>query len=53
MRAFEETVRLDPECAMCHWGLYRSLSSADHEKQANAELAKAKELMPKASEHEQ
>ena len=52
-RAFEETVRLDPDCAMCHWGLYRALSFADHEKQANAELAKAKELMPKISEHEQ
>ncbi|MBV8072349.1 MAG: hypothetical protein JO270_20775, partial [Acidobacteriaceae bacterium] len=53
MRAFEESIRLDPHCATCHWGMYRALSFADHEKAAKAELARAKELMPKASEHEQ
>lgn len=53
LRAFEQSVRLDPDCAMCHWGLYRALEFANHEKEAKAELAKAKELMPKASEHEQ
>jgi tetratricopeptide (TPR) repeat protein len=53
LRAFEQSIRLDPDCAMCHWGMYRALSFADHEKAAKAELAKAKELMPKASEHEQ
>ncbi len=23
-RAFEESIRLDPECAMCYWGLYKA-----------------------------
>ncbi len=53
MRAFEQSIRLDPDCAMCHWGMYRALSFADHEKAEKAELAKAKELLPKVSEHEQ
>ncbi len=53
LRAFEQSIRLDPDCAMCHWGLYRALDFANHDKQAKAQLAKAKELMPKASEHEQ
>ena len=53
MRAFEQSIRLDADCAMCHWGLYRALDFADRKKAAQAELAKAKELMPKASDHEQ
>src|ERR1700679_4372526 len=24
-RAFEQAVRVDPNCAMCYWGLYRAL----------------------------
>src|SRR3981081_1988498 len=24
-RAFEQSVRTDPKCAMCHWGLYQAL----------------------------
>ncbi len=52
-RSFEQAVRLDPDCAMCQWGLYRALSFGGHDKEAKAALAKAKELMPKASEHEQ
>jgi len=53
MRAFEQSVRLDPDCALCHWGLYRALDFSERDKESKAELAKAKELMPKASEHEQ
>ena len=52
LRAFEQAIRLDPDCAMCHWGLYRALSFGNREQAAKAELAKAKELMDKATEHE-
>jgi tetratricopeptide (TPR) repeat protein len=52
-RAFEGAVRLDPDCAMCHWGLFQAIdSNGDHE-QAKAELARAKELAPMASDREQ
>jgi tetratricopeptide (TPR) repeat protein len=52
-RAFGEAVRLDPDCAMCHWGLYRAVDfSGDHD-QAKAELARAKELATSASDREQ
>ena len=52
-RAFEGAVRLDPDCAMCHWGLFQAIDfSGDHE-QAKAELARAKELAPMASDREQ
>ena len=43
-RAFEESVRLDPECAMCHWGLFQALDFSGEHDQAKAELARAKEL---------
>jgi tetratricopeptide (TPR) repeat protein len=52
-RAFEESVRLDPACAMCHWGLYQALDFAGNRDQAKAELDRAKELAPSASDHEQ
>jgi tetratricopeptide (TPR) repeat protein len=53
VRAFEGAVRLDPDCAMCHWGLFQATdSNGDHE-QAKAELARAKELAPMASDREQ
>lgn len=52
MRAFEQAIRLDPDCALCHWGLYRALDFGFRENAAKAELAKAKELAPKATEHE-
>jgi len=52
-RAFEEAVRLDPDCAMCHWGLFQAVDfSGDHD-QAKAELARAKELAASASDREQ
>ncbi len=52
MRAFEQAVRLDPDCALCHWGLYRALSFGNREEAAKVELAKAKDLMAKTSDHE-
>ena len=52
MRAFEQAIRLDPDCALCHWGLFRALSFGFRETAAKIELAKAKDLMDKATEHE-
>jgi len=52
LRAFEQAVRLDPDCALCHWGLFRALAFGNREQAAKAELAKARDLMGKASEHE-
>jgi tetratricopeptide (TPR) repeat protein len=54
LRAFEQAARLDPNCAMCHWGLYRALDfrGADSD-QAKKELAKAKDLSSATSDHEQ
>jgi tetratricopeptide (TPR) repeat protein len=52
LRAFRQTIRLDPDCALCHWGLYRALTFGMREKAAKAELAKAKDLIVKASELE-
>jgi len=54
LRAFEQAVRLDPDCALCHWGLARALGSRGGEKDLEkAELKKAEELAAKASDHEQ
>jgi len=54
MRAFEQAVRLDPDCAMCHWGLARALESRGGEKELQkTELKKASDLASKVSEHEQ
>lgn len=53
LRAFEQAVRLDPDCAMCHWGTARALASLNAKDQAKSEMKKAEELAPKASDHEQ
>ncbi len=54
LRAFQQAVRLDPDCAMCHWGLARALASHGGEKDLEkAELKKAEELGVKASAHDQ
>jgi tetratricopeptide (TPR) repeat protein len=54
LRAFAEALRLDPDCAMCHWGAARALTSrGGNEDQAKAELAHAKDLSGKASDREQ
>lgn len=52
-RAFEQAVRLDPDCAMCHWGLSQAVDSNGDHDQGMAELARAKELAPKATDREQ
>jgi tetratricopeptide (TPR) repeat protein len=52
-RSFEESVRLDPDCAMCHWGLSQAADGNGDRDAAKAELARAKELAPKASDREQ
>jgi tetratricopeptide (TPR) repeat protein len=54
LRAFEESVRLDIDCAMCHLGLSRALGfQAGTEEEVKQELAKAKQLAPKTSDYEQ
>ncbi len=53
LRAFEEAARKDPNCAMCHWGLYRALEFSDKDEQAKQELDKARDLSTKASDREQ
>ena len=54
LRAFEQGLRLDPDCAMCHWGLARALDSRGGEKDLReAELKKAEQLASKVSDHEQ
>jgi tetratricopeptide (TPR) repeat protein len=50
-RAFEQGVRVDPQCAMCYWGLYQAETSrhstAKH--YANQALAKAVSLKRRVS----
>ena len=58
LRAFAEAVRLDPDCAMCHWGIARALTMrGGNEDRAKAELAKAlaqvDDLSAKTSDREQ
>jgi tetratricopeptide (TPR) repeat protein len=54
VRAFEQGVRVDPNCAMCYWGLYQAetfrRSSSKHF--ADAALAKAVSLKVHASKAE-
>lgn len=54
LRAFHEALQLDPDCAMCRWGLAQALdfNPANHE-QAKQELQKAKEAVEHASDREQ
>ena len=53
-RAFEQSVRVDPQCAMCYWGLYQAESFYHSTAQgyAGRALAKAVGLKSKASERE-
>jgi tetratricopeptide (TPR) repeat protein len=53
LRAFEQAVRLDPGCAMCHWGLYHALDERGAAAQAREELERAVALSGKASDREQ
>ena len=53
-RAFEQSVRVDPQCAMCYWGLYKAESFYHGTEQgyAGQALAKAVSLKGRASKHE-
>lgn len=53
-RAFEQSVRVDPQCAMCYWGLYKAESFYHGTEQGYAAqaLAKAVSLERRASKHE-
>ncbi len=59
IRAFREAARLDPSCAMAHWGIAYALGpnvnlpvDPDREKEAFAEVAKARALATKATPRE-
>lgn len=59
IRAFEEAARLDPECAMAHWGIAYACGpninlpmDPEHGKRAYEEAQKALALAPKASARE-
>ena len=53
-RAFEQSVRVDPQCAMCYWGLYKAESFYHSTAQGYADqaLAKAVSLERRASKRE-
>jgi tetratricopeptide (TPR) repeat protein len=54
LRAFREAARLDPDCAMCQWGIYRAMEfggSADD--LLKPVVTRMNELAPRASDHEQ
>ncbi len=54
VRAFQQSVRVDPQCAMCYWGLYQALTfrrSSGKDFAAEA-LAKAVSLKDHASKSE-
>lgn len=54
-RAFEQSVRIDPQCAMCYWGLYKAESfyHSTAKGYAGQALAEAIRLKHYASEREQ
>src|SRR2546425_1818703 len=59
IRAFREAARLDPSCAMAHWGVEYALGpnvnlpvDPEREKEAFAEVRKAKALAPRATPRE-
>jgi tetratricopeptide (TPR) repeat protein len=53
-RAFEQAVRVDPNCAMCYWGLYKAESMYHSTKKglAGRALAQAVALKGRAGERE-
>src|SRR5580692_8689909 len=53
-RAFEQSVRTDPQCAMCYWGLYQALMfrHSGDSGYAQTALANAVRLKDHGSEHE-
>ena len=54
LRAFEQSIRVDPQCAMCYWGIYRAETFAHSNSRyyANQMLAKAVSLKRQASKAE-
>lgn len=53
-RAFEQAVRVDPQCAMCYWGLYEAESfyHSNAKGYADQALARAINLKRHAGKHE-
>lgn len=53
-RAFEQSIRVDPQCAMCYWGLYEAESfyHSNAKGYAGQALAKAVSLKRHASQRE-
>jgi hypothetical protein len=53
-RAFEQGVRVDPQCAMCYWGVYQALMFRNGEPNAYTQqaLANAVRLKQHVSKHE-
>jgi tetratricopeptide (TPR) repeat protein len=53
-RAFEQAIRTDPNCAICHWAMFETLGSRDSETQgfAHDELMQAVALRSKANARE-
>jgi hypothetical protein len=53
-RAFEQAIRVDPQCAMCYWGMYQAETFAHSNSKyyANQMLAKAVGLKGRASKAE-
>jgi tetratricopeptide (TPR) repeat protein len=52
-RSFQQSIRLDPELAMAHWGLSRIYSGLDDQANAVREATRARELAKNASPREQ
>lgn len=54
-KAFEQGIRVDPDCAMCYWGLYQALSMRNGQGNAytSAALASAVRLRGKAGRQSQ
>jgi hypothetical protein len=56
IRAFEQGVRVDPQCAMCYWGIYQAAKTnyrAENRYYRDQALAKAVSLKGRASKSEQ
>jgi hypothetical protein len=54
VRAFEQSIRVDPQCAMCYWGMYQAemFAHSSSKYYANQMLAKAVSLKGRASKAE-
>ena len=54
VRAFEQSVRVDPQCAMCYWGVYQAekFRHSNSSYFADSALAKAVSLKARASKSE-